>query len=105
MGAHDAPEYAAEEQSRNNVLKLFVKLNEKLQHYLGENFQVGHSYFMSADLNSEENLKRVWRRAILPLLEEYFHNSRDADKLLSEFSLDTLLQDESASSIVAADEL
>lgn len=93
-----------DEPSRNKVLKLFVKLNEKLQQYLGENFQVGHSYFMSADLNSEETLNRVWRRAILPLLEEYFHNSREADKLLAEFSLDTLLQDE-AISTMAAEEL
>lgn len=81
-----------EEDGRRKILNLFIKLNEHIQQYLGEHFQVGHSYFMLPDISKDEALKRVWRRAVLPLLDEYFHNSRDRGKILSEFSLDSLLQ-------------
>jgi 5-methylcytosine-specific restriction protein B len=82
-----------DEDQGNKLLRLFITLNEKIQRYLGENFQVGHSYFMLDDIHQEETLRRVWRRAILPLLEEYFHNSRDREKLISEFSLDNVMHE------------
>lgn len=76
--------------AKETVLRLFVNLNRKVQDELGENFQVGHSYFMTADVGTEDGLRRVWDRAIMPLLEEYFYNRRERTSLLSDFAIDRL---------------
>jgi hypothetical protein len=54
---------------------------------LGDDFRVGHSYFMTDDICTEAGRERTWRRAILPLLDEYFHNRQDRRELLDSFSL------------------
>jgi 5-methylcytosine-specific restriction protein B len=81
------------QDDRERVLRLFINLNRRVQVHLGENFQVGHSYFMVPDIASEATLHRVWAHAVIPLLEEYFYNRRDKDKVLSEFEITTLLSD------------
>ena len=48
----------ASEQSAQ-VLKLFVALNQRVQTELGEHFQIGHSYFMDADIGSDASQQRV----------------------------------------------
>jgi MoxR-like ATPase len=73
------------------VLQLFVNLNERVQRELGEHFQVGHSYFMDPDIGSDAGQRRVWDRAIMPLLEEYFYNRRDRATLLAEFERERVL--------------
>jgi hypothetical protein len=78
-------------QSRERVLRLFIALNNRVQERLGEHFQVGHSHFMRADIGDERILIQVWNRAVLPLLEEYFYNSRDRSSVLSEFTIEKLL--------------
>jgi hypothetical protein len=37
---------------------------------------------------------RVWAYAVMPLLEEYFYNHRDKNKILSEFKVENLLSDQ-----------
>lgn len=61
---------------RHSVLRYFIELNERISRQLTADFQVGHSYFMDPAINRPEMLERVWKHALRPLLEEYFHASR-----------------------------
>lgn len=73
---------------RDRVVGCFLALNDKISKHLGPNFQIGHSHFIDSAIASQDELKMVWDRAVMPLLEEYFYNSRDREKILSEFSLE-----------------
>jgi 5-methylcytosine-specific restriction protein B len=84
-------EVAPEAQER--ILRLFITLNNRIQERLGENFQIGHSHFMLRDIGSDQVLRQVWNRSVLPLLEEYFYNSRDRASIISEFTIESLLSD------------
>lgn len=77
-------------ESQREILQLFIALNERINHELTPDFQVGHSYFMQPDIATAQGHDRAWRRAIRPLLEEYFHGRRDRDELLSEFTPERL---------------
>lgn len=79
---------------RQAILRLFINLNERIKKHLGEHFQVGHSYFMREDIGDPEAQRRMWEYSVLPLLEEYFYNARDMNKVLSEFSIENLLHSE-----------
>lgn len=76
---------------RAEVLKLFIALNEKVHADLDEHHQVGHSYFMTQAIATDDGLKRVWDRGVLPLLEEYFYNRPKRAELLEAFSPERLL--------------
>ncbi|ULO00747.1 type IV methyl-directed restriction system, component McrB [Campylobacter sp. RM5004] len=52
--------------------KLLDKMNERIECLIGDEKLIGHSYFM--DINSIDELKAVFSKKILPLLEEYFYN-------------------------------
>jgi 5-methylcytosine-specific restriction protein B len=58
----------------------FVELNERISGNLGEDYQIGHSYFMlgNGEIEDPAAHARVWRHAIEPLLREYFHTRSDA---------------------------
>ena len=79
------------EEDRRAVLGIFLALNARIERELSADFQVGHSYFMRHDLGTPAGLDRLWRRAVLPLLEEYFHGARDRDAALAGFAFDRLL--------------
>jgi 5-methylcytosine-specific restriction protein B len=81
------------DDSRQRVLRLFINLNRRVQQELGEHYHVGHSYFMESDIGAEAGQRRVWQRAVMPLLEEYFYNRRDRTTLLTEFRIESLLGD------------
>jgi hypothetical protein len=83
-----------DQETRERVLRLFVALNKRVQLHLGEHYQVGHSYFMTSDIATEAGQERVWAYAVMPLLEEYFYNWRDKDKVMSEFQIESLLSDQ-----------
>jgi len=89
---------------RDRVLRLFVALNERIQTLLPPDYQVGHSYFMSEHIGTEAGLDRVWRRAVTPLLEEYFHGARDRTKTMVGFTVDALLADDVNTSSTLDDE-
>lgn len=81
-----------EPHQREEVLRLFVALNERISQELGEDFQVGHSYFMDIErVTSPAGRERLWRTAIEPLLDEYFHARKDRDKILAELQPGALL--------------
>lgn len=73
------------------ITGLFIALNTRIGQYLTPDFQIGHSYFMRPDIGTDAGLRRVWNRAIRPLLEEYFHGSRSGDQTLDGFRLEALL--------------
>jgi MoxR-like ATPase len=74
------------------VLRLFVALNEAIDRELGEDFQIGHSYFMTSTVSKEEGRDRIWRMAITPLLEEYFQNRKNRAQLIDSLRPEVLLQ-------------
>jgi len=76
--------------AQEDLLGLFVRLNEKITAELGEHFQIGHSYFMRDGIADENVLQRVFNRAIIPLLEEYFFNHRDRGEILDGFRPEVL---------------
>ncbi|MBZ7986226.1 AAA family ATPase [Campylobacter sp. Cr9] len=55
-----------------NLQELLNKMNERIECLIGDEKLIGHSYFM--DINSIDELKVVFKKKILPLLEEYFYN-------------------------------
>jgi 5-methylcytosine-specific restriction protein B len=81
------------EADRVRLLRLFLVLNRRVEERLSPEFQVGHSYFMRGDIQTEAVLGRVWRHAVLPLLEEYLHGARDRQQELAEFALERLAAD------------
>lgn len=81
-----------EEGDRLRLLNLFLNLNSRIAEYLPVDFQIGHSYFMSDDIDRDEKLERVWRHAVEPLLVEYFNNSRQSEEILSGFSIAALAE-------------
>ncbi len=55
---------------------LFIELNKYIKNsHLGEDYQIGHSYFMG--IKDHDDLNFVWEYKIKPLLEEYFYGDND----------------------------
>ncbi len=61
----DGPAFA------ERVRMLFERLNARLRADLGPQGQIGHSYFMVADLD-EARLRLIWQHHVLPILAEHF---------------------------------
>ena len=51
-------------------------LNNQLAEYLDRHHAVGHTFFMGETF-ARSDLERVWKRQILPLVEEYFFDQPD----------------------------
>ena len=66
------------QQEKQKTITLFKNINEliKVDPSLGENFQIGHTYYFIETIN-QMNIQ--WKYAIRPLLKEYFFG--DGDKL------------------------
>ncbi|MDQ3655047.1 MAG: AAA family ATPase [Chloroflexota bacterium] len=73
-----------DDPGQQRVLAQFVALNRKVSEHLSPDFQIGHSYFMNANVGDPKGFDRVWTRAIQPLLEEYFHHHRERESILAE---------------------
>ena len=52
---------------------IFENLNSCIEVLLDKDHQIGHSYFMKNKIKTIEDLKDVWFKNILPLLNEYFY--------------------------------
>ncbi len=61
-------------------------LNNQLAEYLDRHHAVGHTFFMDETF-SRSDLERVWKRQILPLIEEYFFDQPD---IVETFTLQSL---------------
>ena len=51
--------------------EIFIALNEQIAKDLGEDYQIGHSYFMK--IESDDDLDFILEYKIIPLLEEYYY--------------------------------
>ena len=60
------------------VNAVFVKLNKRIRALLGDDYQIGHTFFLGLG-NSVPRLKEAWFNRVLPLLHEYFYG--DFNKL------------------------
>lgn len=54
-----------------NLKNIFESLNNKIAVILGNEYQIGHSYFMNENVASLKSFKKTWFGGILPLLQEY----------------------------------
>lgn len=62
--------------NREEIIRLYCTLNEKITDDLDEHQIVGHSYFMLKSLDGSKVFERkelelIWEQSILPLLSEY----------------------------------
>ena len=67
-------EFPLAEIARN----LFIALNEEITKKLGEDYQIGHSYFMN--IQDNDDLEFTLEYKIKPLLEEYFYGDEQGYK-------------------------
>jgi len=67
------PNYELIHHSKSKFL--LTSINEKITKRLGEDYQIGHSYFMK--IENDEDLSFVIHYKIKPLLEEYFYGDSD----------------------------
>ena len=58
----------------------FIKLNEMITEHIGEDYQIGHSYFMNIQ---EDDLSFVLDYKIKPLLEEYYYGDDRISEVLN----------------------
>ncbi|MEM7816148.1 MAG: AAA family ATPase [Candidatus Aenigmatarchaeota archaeon] len=76
-----------------NLKELLEALNKRIIEKGERDKQIGHSYFMGVE--TEEDLRRVWFRKILPLINEYFYGRWDDIKdILSEDFLKEITKEE-----------
>ncbi len=55
------------------VDRMLEAMNQRIEVLLGRDFMIGHAYFMGLeDASGLEDLARIFRRQVLPLLQEYF---------------------------------
>jgi len=54
-----------------DTAKMLESINKRLAVLKGEDFQIGHSYFLNA--NNIKDLREIFEFKIIPLLKEYFH--------------------------------
>ena len=54
---------------------IFNELNKKIADFIGEDYQIGHSYFMN--ISNDDDLEFVLEYKITPLLEEYFYGNKE----------------------------
>jgi len=79
-----------------NVGVLLQSLNTRISGQLGEDFELGHSYFLSKRHEGQpildiDELRLAWFHTVIPLLEEYFRGdlSRVADVVGDAFFIST----------------
>ena len=54
-------------------------INERIEFLLDREHIIGHSYFLN--INTFEDLIQVFRNSIIPLLQEYFYDDFEKNKI------------------------
>jgi 5-methylcytosine-specific restriction protein B len=67
----------------------FEALNAELTNQIDRHHSIGQSFFMG-DHYSADDLRRIWKRQITPLLEDYFFDQQD---LVDSFTLERFWPD------------
>lgn len=70
MPLYDSDLFNTIENLDVNLEDLLKTINERIEVLLDRDHTIGHSYFMN--INTQEELKRVFKDKIIPLLQEYF---------------------------------
>jgi len=72
--------------------EIFKRLNKRIAQDLGEDYMIGHSYFMKVQI--EDHLDFILEYKIIPLLEEYYYG--DDDRLIEVVKLceDNMVMDD-----------
>lgn len=62
----------------NQVNEVMLEINKKIRENLSENFEIGHSYFVTKNRSSDfsDFVNEIYNYEILPLLEEYFFDDK-----------------------------
>ncbi len=58
-------------EKTQTLVNIIKEINKEIEESLGKGFKIGHSYFCKESLD-EEQLKRIVKYDIMPLLEEYW---------------------------------
>ena len=62
----------------NSIVELMDKINEKIaESVLGEDCQIGQSYFMKDKIWTKKRMQKVWQYEIKPLLKEYYFADKE----------------------------
>jgi hypothetical protein len=69
--------YRNHENGVESLLQGFEALNDELRSRLDRHHTIGHTFFMSREGMDAARLRRIWRRKIGPLIEEYFFDEPD----------------------------
>lgn len=69
---------------------LLAELNRRLGEGNLREFQIGPSYLMRPEAESDQGLARIWRYDILPLLEEQLYGTHTREQVYAEFGLDVI---------------
>lgn len=72
--------YLLKEIDGIDLEKLLTKLNQRIEFLLDRNHTIGHAYFM--EIESIEELYRIFLNKIIPLLQEYFYNDWEKIRLI-----------------------
>lgn len=58
-----------------DIVQLLEKINQRIEYLYDRDHTIGHAYFMSLKENATlEELERIFRYKIIPLLQEYFYD-------------------------------
>ncbi|HEY1055040.1 MAG TPA: AAA family ATPase, partial [Emticicia sp.] len=72
--------YLLKEIDGIDLEKLLIKLNQRIEFLLDRNHTIGHAYFL--EIESAEDLYRIFLNKIIPLLQEYFYNDWEKIRLI-----------------------
>lgn len=83
------PEQLTENCDGVNLNELLRVMNERIEYLLDREHTIGHAYFMESDedgvghsIDSLVNLKDVFKKKIIPLLQEYFYDDYEKISLV-----------------------
>ena len=83
------PEQLTENCDGVNLKELLRVMNERIEYLLDREHTIGHAYFMESDengdghsINSLDKLKDVFKKKIIPLLQEYFYDDYEKISLV-----------------------
>ena len=64
-------------------IKLFNKMNERIEYLIDKDHTIGHSYFLKIkDNQTVEGLALIFKNEIIPLLTEYFYGDFEKIRLV-----------------------